>query len=161
MNINIYKIIKMRNILITYFLECVQGPQNVIFWFAPCKPKWIERNKYETLSSSSKKFGSHLAPRPLCMFFSDPKLFRLVLKSRICFLSIHFGLQGLSKIIFWVPWTYSKINSPCKLRNLVALWGLKSKKNGYLRIQGSMQIFSIFIVNRIFECLIDELLAIW
>ena len=25
-----------------------------------------------------------LAPRPLCGFFSDPKLFRLVLKSRIC-----------------------------------------------------------------------------
>ena len=45
------------------------------------------------LSNSSEKFGSEknykggrdaLAPRPLCRFFSDPTLFRLVLKSRIC-----------------------------------------------------------------------------
>ena len=35
----------------------MQGPQNVIFE-SPCKPKWIERKKYETLSSSSKNFGS-------------------------------------------------------------------------------------------------------
>ena len=33
------------------------------------------------------------------------------------------------------------MNSPCKLRNLVALGGQQSKKNGYLRIQGRMQIF--------------------
>ena len=51
--------------------ESVQGPQNVIFE-SPCKPKWIERNKYETLSSSSKNFERDtykggrgaLAPRP-------------------------------------------------------------------------------------------------
>ena len=29
----------------------------------------------------------------------------------------------------------------CKLRNLVALQGQKSKKNKYLRIQGRMQMF--------------------
>ena len=29
---------------------------------------------------------------------------------------------------------------PCKLPNLVSLWGQKSKKTRYLRIQGRMQI---------------------
>jgi len=63
------------------------------------------------------------------------------LKVSYFFLSIHFGLQGLSKITFWGPWTYLTNNSHCKLRNLVALRGQKSKKKGYLRIQGRMQIF--------------------
>ena len=39
------------------FVKQVQGPQNVIF-DSPFKPKWIERKTYETLSSSSKNFGS-------------------------------------------------------------------------------------------------------
>ena len=34
------------------------------------------------------------------------------------------------------------------------------RQNRYLRIQGRMQIFRFFIVFRVFECLIDELLAI-
>ena len=65
------------------------------FMIRPCKPKWIESNKYETLSSSSKNFERDtykggrgaLAPRPppfvgLSLSLSH-KLFRLVLKSRI------------------------------------------------------------------------------
>ena len=39
-----------------------------------------------------------------------PKFFELLLKVSYFFLSIHFGLQGLSKITFGGPWTYSKIN---------------------------------------------------
>ena len=70
---------------------------------------------------------------------------RLVGAPGLYFLSIHFGLQGISKITFWRPWTYLTINSPCKLRNLVALWGQKSKKNKYLRIQGRMQILEKLI----------------
>ena len=107
--------------------------------------------KYETLSSSSKNFGSQKtykgasAAAPLCMFFSDPKFFELLLKVSYFFLSIHFGLQGLSKITFWGSWTYLTNNSHCKLRNLVALRGQKSKKNGYLRIQGRMQILEKLI----------------
>ena len=54
----------------------------------------------------------------------------LKLKASYIFLSIHFGLQGLSKITFWGPWTYLANNSHCKLRNLVALQGQKSKKTG-------------------------------
>ena len=38
------------------------------------------------------------------------KFFELLLKVSYFFLSIHFGLQGLSKITFGGPWTYSKIN---------------------------------------------------
>ena len=34
------------------------------------------------------------------------------------------------------------------------------RQNRYLRIQGRMQIFSLFIIFRVFECLVDELLAI-
>ena len=34
------------------------------------------------------------------------------------------------------------------------------EKSWYLRIQGRMQIFRFFVVFRVFECLIDELLAI-
>ena len=101
-----------------YSLSKSEGPQNVIFE-SPCKPKWIERKKYETLSSSSKNFGSQKtykggrrpkAAAPLCMFFSDPKLFRLVLKVSYFFLSILFGLQRLSKITFCGPWTYLNIH---------------------------------------------------
>ena len=50
------------------------------------------------------------AAAPLWSFFSDPKFFELLLKVSYFFLSIHFGLQGLSKITFGGPWTYSKIN---------------------------------------------------
>ena len=35
-----------------------------------------------------------------------PKIFELLLKVLYVFISIHFGLQGLSKITFWGPWTY-------------------------------------------------------
>ena len=38
-----------------------------------------------------------------------PKFFELLLKVSYFFLSIHFGLQGLSKITSWGPWTYSKM----------------------------------------------------
>ena len=34
------------------------------------------------------------------------------------------------------------------------------RQNRYLRIQGRMQIFRIFVVFRVFECLIDDLLPI-
>ena len=44
-------------LIIELFVKYVQGPQNVIFE-SPCKPKWIERKKYETLCSNSKNFGS-------------------------------------------------------------------------------------------------------
>ena len=69
----------------------------------PCKPKWIERKNYETLSSSSKNFerdtykgGS--APPPFVGFSATQN----------CSDS-HFGLQGLSTITFGGPWTYSQI----------------------------------------------------
>ena len=73
---------------------------------------------FNDLSSSSKNFGSEktykggrgvLAPHPPCRFFSDPKLFRLVLKSRI-FPFNPFWLAGANqKITFWGPWTYFEI----------------------------------------------------
>ena len=118
-------------------------------------------NNFGSLKSLQRGGGALKRPAPLCRFFSLPKFFEHLLKVSYFFLSIHFGLQGLPKITFWGPWTYSKMNSPCKLRNLVALRGQKSKKNRYLRIQGRMQFFRFFIVFRVFECLIDELLAIW
>ena len=34
------------------------------------------------------------------------------------------------------------------------------RQNMYLRIQGRMQIFNFFVVFRVFECLIDDLLPI-
>ena len=110
----------------------------------PCKPKWIERKTYETLSSSSKNFGSQKtykggrrpkAAAPLCMFFSDPKLFRLVLKSRIFSFQSILACRGSQKLHF------GDLGLTSKLRSLVALRGEKSKKNGYLRIQGRMHIF--------------------
>ena len=63
------------------------------FMIRPFKPKLIEKEKYETLSSSSKNFGSEQTYKggPLSL------------------VSIHFGLQGLSKIAFLGPWTYSQI----------------------------------------------------
>ena len=67
--------------------------------------------------------------RPPLYVFQLPKFFELLLKVSYFFLSIHFGLQGLSKITFRGPWTYLTNNSHCKLRNLVALRGQKSKKN--------------------------------
>ena len=90
--------------------------------------------------------------RPPLYVFLLPQFFELLFKVSYFFLSIHFGLQGLSKITFWGPWTYSTIHLPYKLRNLVALRGQKSKKNGYLRIQGRMQIFekmSQMALNRV------------
>ena len=102
------------------------------------------------LSTSLNNFGSQkniqrgpaaFGRRPPFVCFLAPQFFELLLKVSYFFLSIHFGLQGLSKITFWGPWTYLTNNSHCKLRNLVALRGQKSKKNGYLRIQGRMQIF--------------------
>ena len=115
----------------------------------PCKPKWIERKKYETLSSSSKNVGSEknyqgagrFSPPPPFVCFSATQNCSDWCLSLVFVLSIHFGLQGLSKITFWGTWTYSAIHLPCKLRHLVALWGQQSKKNGYLQIQGRMQIF--------------------
>ena len=105
----------------------------------PCKPKWIER-KNTRLKHQSEQFwvaekttkggGALKRPAPLCSFFWLPKFFELLLKVSYFFLSIHFGLQGLSKITFWGPWTYLTNNSHCKLRNLVALQGQKSKKTG-------------------------------
>ena len=44
-------------------------------------------------------------------------------------INIRFGFVALSGFLF------------CKLHTLVTLRGQKSKKNGYLRIQGRMQIF--------------------
>ena len=79
------------------------------FMIRPCKPKWIERNKYETLSSSSKIFGSNKniqraaaaeGRRPLCMFFSDLKLFRLVLKSRTFSFQSILACRGSQKLHF-------------------------------------------------------------
>ena len=104
----------------------------------PCKPKWIERKK-STLKHQSEqlwvaekytKGGGGLRPPPPLYVFWLPKFFELLLKVSYFFLSIHFGLQGLSKITFWGPWTYLTNNSHCKLRNLVALRGQKSKKTG-------------------------------
>ena len=110
------------------------------------------KGKIRDLSTSLNNFGSlkniqrggrrPSAAAPLCMFWLLPKFFELLLKVSYFFLSIHFGLQGLSKITFWGPWTYLTNNSHCKLRNLVALRGQKSKKNGYLRIQGRMHFFA-------------------
>ena len=108
------------------------------------------KGKIRDLSTSLNNFGSlkniqrgaaAFGRRPPLYVFWLPKFFELLLKVSYFFLSIHFGLQGLSKITFWGPWTYLTNNSHCKLRNLVALRGQKSKKNGYLRIQGRMQIF--------------------
>ena len=108
------------------------------------------KEKIRDLSTSLNNFGSlkniqrgaaAFGRRPPLYVFWLPKFFELLLKVSYFFLSIHFGLQGLSKITFWGPWTYLTNNSHCKLRNLVALRGQKSKKNGYLRIQGRMQIF--------------------
>ena len=53
--------------------------------------------------------GALKRPAPLCRFLSDPKLFRLVLKSRI-FPFNPFWLAGANqKITFWGPWTYFKL----------------------------------------------------
>ena len=87
--------------------------------------EFLERNK--NLQRGAGRFS---APPPFVGFFSDPKLFRQLLKVSYFFLSIHFGLQGLSKITFWGPWTYLTNNSHCKLRDLVALRGQKSKTTG-------------------------------
>ena len=87
------------------------------------------KEQIRDLSTSLNNLGS-LAAAPLCSFFWRPKFFELLLKVSYFFLSIHFGLQGLSKITFWGPWTYLTNNSHCKLRNLVALRGQKSKKTG-------------------------------
>ena len=112
----------------------VQGPQNVILCFAPASQNGL-KGKIRDLKQQFEEFWER---KNLCRFFSDPKLFRLVLKSRIFPLN-PFWLAGANhKITFWGPWTYLKINLHCKLRDLVALWEQKSKKNGYLRIQGRM-----------------------
>ena len=78
------------------------------------------------LSTSLNNFGSlkniqmgaaAFSRRPPLYVFWLPKLFELLLKVSYFFLSIHFGMQGLSKITFWGPWTYSQINLLCELRN--------------------------------------------
>ena len=64
---------------------------------------------YETLSNSSKNFGSQKtykggrrpkAAAPLCMFFSHPKLFILVLKSRIFSFQSILACRGSQKLHF-------------------------------------------------------------
>ena len=116
----------------------VQGPQNVILCFAPASQNGL-KGKIRDLSTSLNNFGSlkniqrgaaAFGRRPPLYVFWLPKFFELLLKVSYFFLSIHFGLQGLSKITFWGPWTYLTNNSHCKLRNLVALRGQKSKKTG-------------------------------
>ena len=53
----------------------------------------------------TKGGGGRRPPPPFVCFFSDPKLFRLVLKSRI-FPFNPFWLAGANhKIAFWGPWT--------------------------------------------------------
>ena len=74
----------------------------------PCKPKLIEK-KIRDLKQQFEEIWEPKAAAPLCMFFSDPKLFRLVLKSRI-FPFNPFWLAGANqKITFWGPWTYFKL----------------------------------------------------
>ena len=45
---------------------------------------------------------------PKC-FFSDPKLFSLVLKSRIFPFNPFWLARANQKITFWGPWTYFKL----------------------------------------------------
>ena len=100
------------------------------FWVSPRSPKcnfweplqakrdWKEQirnlssvlNNFGPLKNPTKGGGALKRPAPLCRFFSLPKFFEHLLKVSYFFLSIHFGLQGLPKITFWGPWTYSKIN---------------------------------------------------
>ena len=127
----------------------VHGPQNVIFE-SLCKPKRIERKNTRRKHQSEQFWvaekptnkttkGNGLKPPPLCSFFCrfccSQNSSNCCLRSRIfsfqsilacrCSQKLHLGDLGLT----------------CKLRSLVALQGQKSKKNGYLRIQGRMQIF--------------------
>ena len=86
-----------------------------------CKPKWIERRKYETLSSSSKNFGSEQTSKrntkgggpPLCsLFFVGFPATRNCSDwcSSLVFSPFNpFWLAGANqKITFWGPWTYFK-----------------------------------------------------
>ena len=108
------------------------------FW-EPLQAKKDWKEKIRDLSTSLNNFGSlkniqrgaaAFGRRPPLYVFWLPKFFELLLKVSYFFLSIHFGLQGLSKITFWGPWTYLTISLPCKLRNSVALRGQKSTKSG-------------------------------
>ena len=87
------------------------------FLIRPCKPKWIERNKYETLSRCSKNFERDtykggrgvLAPRPPLQVFSLTNCSDSCL-SLVFFPFNPFWLAGANqKITFWGPWTYFKI----------------------------------------------------
>ena len=119
------------------------------FW-EPLQANIDWKDKIRDLSTSLNNFGSlkniprgaaAFGRRPPLYVFWLPNFFELLLKVSYFFLSIHFGLPGLSTITFGGPWTYLTNNSHCKLRNLVTLQGQRSKTNGYLRIQDRMQIF--------------------
>ena len=98
------------------------------FMIRPCKPKWIERKKYETLSSSSKNFwsqktykgsgGRRPPPPPLYVFSATQNCSDWCLS--LVFLPFNpFWLAGAKhKITFWGPWTYFKNNSYVLFVNL-------------------------------------------
>ena len=109
------------------------------FW-EPLQAKMDWKEKYETLSSSSKNFGSKKKhtkwgggrrPPPLFVCFSATQNCSDWCLSLVFVPFNPFWLAGANhKITFWGPWTYLKINLHCKLRDLVALQGQRSKKTG-------------------------------
>ena len=119
----------------------------------------ISRQRKSTRFKQQFEEFWELAPRPLC-FLSDPKLFRLVLKSRIFSLTADLIFQffvgeawGERRIIFWKfkenqNFVFLVCLHVCELLYIVSFvvkspsGGAKVQEISYLRIQGRMQIFS-------------------
>ena len=95
------------------------------------------KEKIRDLSSSLNNFG----PPPPFVCFALPKFFELLLKSRSFSFQSIMACRGSQKLHFGDLGLTQQIHLHCKLRNLVALQGQSSKKNGCLRIQGRMRIF--------------------